>query len=315
MQCLKVYLKKPSEALREMINDLLSLGIESVDDIQISNTEQSIESNEQNKSVVDLNIRTNKGFVIVEMQVYKDKDFMKRAGLYIARSISNQHVKSSKEQKLSYNDIVPVYQILFLDYVEYDDERLYHYYTFEDVEYINKRVSLLNRLVIELPKISHYDESDSKNKWSFFFSKNGIINKSIIESMGKNMTDLFKRIELLSQDEIMQARYIREQDEIDVKYTNQKYYEDMLEEERQKTKIAHNEGVVAGRAEGIVTGRAEGIVTGRVEGIEVGRAEGIETGRAESRIAFAKTLLNNNEPMDKIILYTGLTIDEINELK
>ena len=117
--------------------------------------------------------------------------------------------------------------------------------------------------------------------------------------MGKNMTDLFKRIELLSQDEIMQARYIREQDEIDVKYTNQKYYEDMLEKEKQKTKIAHNEGVVAGR----------------VEGIEVGRAEGIEVGRAESRITFAKTLLSNNEPMDKIILYTGLTVDEINELK
>ena len=97
---------KPFEALRKMINDLLSLGIESVDDIQISNTEQSIESNEQNKSVVDLNIRTNKGFVIVEMQVYKDKDFMKRAGLYIARLISNQHVKSSKEQKISYNDIL-----------------------------------------------------------------------------------------------------------------------------------------------------------------------------------------------------------------
>ena len=55
------------------------------------------------------------------MQVYKDKDFMKRAGHYIARSISNQHVKTSKQQKLSYNDIVPVYQILFLDYVEYDD--------------------------------------------------------------------------------------------------------------------------------------------------------------------------------------------------
>ena len=65
----------------------------------------------------------------------------------------------------------------------------------------------------------------------------------------------------------------------------------MLEEERQKTKIAHNEGIVAGRA------------------------EGIEAGRAESRIAFAKTLLNNNEPMDKIILYTGLTIEEINKLK
>ena len=38
---------KPSEALRKMINDLLSLDIESVDDIQISNAEQSIESNEQ----------------------------------------------------------------------------------------------------------------------------------------------------------------------------------------------------------------------------------------------------------------------------
>ena len=97
---------KPSEALRKMVNDLLSLDIESVDDIQISNTEQSIESNEQNKSVVDLNIRTNKGFVIVEMQAYKDKDFMKRADLYIVRSISNQHVKLSKEQKLSYNDIL-----------------------------------------------------------------------------------------------------------------------------------------------------------------------------------------------------------------
>ena len=194
---------------------------------------------------------------------------------------------------------------------------------------------MLNRLVVELPKISHYDEADSKNKWSFFFSKNGIINKSIIESMGKNMTDLFKRIELLSQDEIMQARYIREQDEIDVKYTNQKYYEDLIEEAKQKTKIARAEGIVTGRAQGIVAGRAEGIVVGRAEGIVAGRAKGIVAGRAkgiaarraegieagrmecltESRVSFAKTLLKNNEPMDKITLYTGLTIEEINKLK
>ena len=46
------------------------------------------------------------------MQVYKGKDFMKRADLYIARSISNQYVKSSKEQKLSYNDVILVYQII-----------------------------------------------------------------------------------------------------------------------------------------------------------------------------------------------------------
>ena len=73
----------------------------------------------------------------------------------------------------------------------------------------------------------------------------------------------------------------------------------MLEEERR-----------LGREEGIKEGREEGIKEGREEGIKEGREEGIK----ENQIAIARGMKKDNIDVNSISKYTGLTIEEIENL-
>lgn len=58
-------------------------------------------------------------------------------------------------------------------------------------------------------------------------------------------------------------------------------------------------------------GRREGLEEGRAEGHEKGLAEGRAEGRAET----AKMMLEDGEPISKIMRYTGLTEEEIEKLR
>lgn len=54
---------------------------------------------------------------------------------------------------------------------------------------------------------------------------------------------------------------------------------------------------------------------GRREGLEEGRAEGRAKGLAEGRAETAKMMLEDGEPISKIMRYTGLTEEEIEKLR
>lgn len=58
-------------------------------------------------------------------------------------------------------------------------------------------------------------------------------------------------------------------------------------------------------------GRREGLEEGRAEGREKGLAEGRAEGRAET----AKMMLEDGEPISKIMRYTGLAEEEIEKLR
>lgn len=62
-------------------------------------------------------------------------------------------------------------------------------------------------------------------------------------------------------------------------------------------------------------GRREGLEEGRAEGLEEGRAKGLAEGRAEGRAETAKMMLEDGEPISKIMRYTGLTEEEIEKLR
>lgn len=54
---------------------------------------------------------------------------------------------------------------------------------------------------------------------------------------------------------------------------------------------------------------------GRREGLEEGLAEGREKGLAEGRAETAKMMLEDGEPISKIMRYTGLTEEVIEKLR
>jgi len=61
-------------------------------------------------------------------------------------------------------------------------------------------------------------------------------------------------------------------------------------------------------------GLVKGIEIGREKGIEIGREEGVEIGREKERYDFARKLLLEKMPYDKIASLTGLTLTQVNAL-
>lgn len=74
---------------------------------------------------------------------------------------------------------------------------------------------------------------------------------------------------------------------------------------------AHNAAVRMGHAEGLEQGLAEGKAKGLAEGLEQGLAEG----KHETQIQIAKNMLAAGLDPNLISTTTGLSPDEINDLK
>ena len=80
----------------------------------------------------------------------------------------------------------------------------------------------------------------------------------------------------------------------------------------------YGSGLSAAREQGLEEGRKEGLEQGIEQGIEqgleAGIAQGEASGRAEREIEMAKAMKSENEPVDKIIRYTGLSAEAIEKL-
>jgi predicted transposase/invertase (TIGR01784 family) len=100
--------------------------------------------------------------------------------------------------------------------------------------------------------------------------------------------------------------------------------EDLPEAERKAyywhlDQVNYEEGVIEHqRSEAKKEGIAEGLEKGIAEGLEKGNAEGLEKGIAEGKIEekleIAKNLKKDNLPVELIVKYTNLTIEEIEKI-
>ena len=73
---------------------------------------------------------------------------------------------------------------------------------------------------------------------------------------------------------------------------------------------ARNEGRAQGLEEGRAEGRAQGLEEGRTQGLEEGRAKGQQQKALEN----ARTMIADKLPLDKVALYSGLSLEEVKTL-
>ena len=66
--------------------------------------------------------------------------------------------------------------------------------------------------------------------------------------------------------------------------------------------------------EGRESGLAEGLEKGRNSGLAEGRKSGLAEGSNKEKLAIAKLMLQGKESLDKIVKYTGLSINQLNTL-
>ena len=85
-------------------------------------------------------------------------------------------------------------------------------------------------------------------------------------------------------------------------------FKELTQEEAME--MSRQDGYDLGIEKGIKQGRSEGFA----EGEKIGEERGEASGRAAEKFEMAKMMKSDNEPIDKIAKYTGLSVEDIERL-
>jgi predicted transposase/invertase (TIGR01784 family) len=200
------------------------------------------------------------------------------------RGVQEQAVKGKGWQY----ELKGVYTIAILDF-EFDDnaDKFQSYVKLMDVDTQAVFYDKLTFVYLEMPKFTKTEEELESHfdKWLYV-----IRNLHHLESMPARIQEkIFAQ--LFEQAEI--AKYAPQ--ERRAYEDSKKHYLDL--------KNALDTSFRQGKEEGIE------------EGIEIGIEKGIEKGKMERAIEIALEMLQNNEPIEKIMKYTGLSKTEIEKLR
>ena len=294
-----------------------------ITDVEYRNVEMLGLTKQDRKVFYDIYCHTsdNRDFV-VEMQHNPQKYFRDRALYYSTYTIQKQHDEAKKAFKRKLKNITkpfvwdyklyPVYVISILDYAMEHvgdwprDKFISHYLVKEEV--MNEVHSdSLHFIYIELPRFNKMLEnlSDESDKWTYLFNNLSKMNEIPEEFDENSFQDLFTtaKIANFTAEEIQ--RYTEEQ-KMSYDYQNCINY---------AVETAVEAAVKTATEKALAEGLEKGIAKGLSEGAAKGKAEGLVEGEAKRSLEIAKSMLEDNAPVELICKYTGLSKEEIIKLK
>ncbi|NEP34853.1 Rpn family recombination-promoting nuclease/putative transposase [Moorena sp. SIO3B2] len=226
--------------------------------------------------------------VIIEMQLWNVEAFEKRVVYNLCKTYGNQ-LKSGQ----GYFDLNPVIALTITDFKLFPstEKVISCFYFQEEEDHLPYQENELKLVFVELPKFTkQLEELESViDKWIFFIKE--APNLEIIPDQLREIPQLEQALTIANQAglSVSEVEKLRKQ-------------EMALEDARRAWSFAKREG------------REEGRLEGRLEGREEGRIEGREQGRLEEKQQIVKQMKAAGLPLNDIAQYTGLTIDEINQL-
>lgn len=243
-------------------------------------------SRESRTTIFDLHCVDDKGRkFIVEVQLAKQENIVNRAVYYAAQTITGL---GEKGDRFAYG-ISPVLTAVFMDFEIFGNSpECVHLAKLREKDGRSVSDTLVFAFV-ELPKFgkSLGELGTTLDKGLFLLKHIKELRKIPKSYAGSGFEPLFSSAEMarLTKEELKVIDYeqMRKWDE----YAIRKYNRNVRK-----------------------NARAEG----RAEGMAEGRAEGMEIGRKESLRETARAMLRDNLPIDKIILYSGLSEEEIRTL-
>ncbi len=265
----------------DFLNAVFGLkGDKRIVDLEFLNPRQTPEIDARKESIVDLLVQDQRGTkVIVEMQVAKIEGFEKRAQYYAAKTYCAHFGKGGR-----YHDLKKVIFLAITDYVVFPKKE---YYKSDHVILDNK--SYENDLkdfsftFIELPKfVKTIDQLKTiEDQWYYFF-------KHADES--ENIKEILARHPEIKEAYEVLDRFSWTENEL-------QWYEKII------MNTADAQGMLdAAQSEG------------RKKGLEEGERKGLEKGEKKKALEFARKLLKRNRPIEEIAEYTGLSVEEIQNL-
>ncbi len=275
------------ECLLHFINQLLEQeGEDKITSITYDNKEQLGRKVSDRYAVFDIYCITEKGeHIIIELQNAKQKNVTDRSLYYTTFPIQSQGVKGSWDYSI--NKIYSITILNFtLDYLKLPEDEYLH--TIQLYKRENKMLfyDKLMFIYLEMPKFKKREDelTNDFEKWMYF-----IKNLERLEKIPKKYRDtifekMFVAAEIAKLDKMEYRKYIKSKKAIN-DYDNAINY-------------AREEGKLEGRLEGKLEGRMEGELKGKLEG----------------KLEIVHTLLKMGKPIDEIVLITGLSKEQIEEL-
>ncbi len=262
---------------------------------------------------LDVRVRDENGrSYIVEMQVLNVAGFEKRILYNACKAYSNQLAAGEDYSLLS-----EVIALTITDFVMYEElpalKNRFRLRAEDNHEIYHGDLELI---FIELPKFlkSEAELESVLDKWLYFLRSARDL--TAIPAKLSDEPAIVKAFDIANK-----AGLTPEEME------DQERREIFIQDQRGALQFATTRALAEGAAKGMAKGLAEGLEKGLAEGLEKGLTEGLEKGlteglaagvnkgRSEGKVEIAVEMLKDGEPDGKIRKYTGLTDDEIEDLR
>lgn len=267
------------DLLIDFLNDLL-VGERSIKDITFLDKELLPEYMGDRGVIYDIYCTTEAGeHIIVEMQNRQQTNFKERALFYLSHTITRQGEKGARWEF----DLKAVYGVFFMNFrLEDTPHKLRTDIVLSDRDTHEVFSDKLRFIFIELPSFNKEEEECETDfeRWIYILKNMETLNRLPF----KARKAVFEKLE-----EIASVSSLN-QEEHELYWKSVNAY---------RTALSVNE---ASKREG------------REEGREEGRKEGKEIGKKLQSLAIARTMKQDNVPLNMIAQYTGLSPEEIEAL-
>ena len=278
--------EKNTDILIHFLNDMLIFKAP-IKEVQLLKTVQDPEIAIKKTSIVDIMCTDEIGnHYIVEMQVAKEKGFIKRAQYYAAKAYGSQ-LKIGDQ----YHQLKEVIFLAIADFIMFPDKKAYKSdhvildrdsfeYDLKDFSFTFLELGKFNKTIDQLSTIIE--------RWAYFFKHADETSKEDLAKITGNETIIQRAYEELD-------RFNWNEDELNA-------YEDWIKKQMDYEATLEQK-YDDGLAKGKVEGKAEGLV------------EGIAKGLAQAKLEMAIYMKNKGLDVNFISEATTLTIQEIINLK
>nr|VFJ74356.1 MAG: conserved hypothetical protein (putative transposase or invertase) [Candidatus Kentron sp. FM]VFJ74509.1 MAG: conserved hypothetical protein (putative transposase or invertase) [Candidatus Kentron sp. FM]VFK11757.1 MAG: conserved hypothetical protein (putative transposase or invertase) [Candidatus Kentron sp. FM] len=282
------------EVLEGFLSELLKDDIKIVEILE-SESNRAHAHDKSNR--VDLKVKNQKGeIVLIEVQYEREFDFFQRILFATSKAIVEHMAKSDL-----YENVIKVISVNILyfdlghgqDYIYHGETRFLGTHYHDELLLNEKQQRFFGK---EYPhefypeyyllKINRFDDiaRDSLDEWIYFLKN-------------EEIKDEFHARGLKKAREILDIMNLSEKERL--------AYEWHIEEIRYQASMDRSR---------FMDGHMEGEKKGMEKGMEKGIEEGMEKGKEEERMAMARIMKREGEPVEKIVKYTHLTPREVEGL-
>ena len=286
--------------LANLVANLLDIPLESIENIEIQNTEMVPDYLNQKFSRLDFRVKVNDEIINIELQVHFEEDYAERTLYYWSKLYSEQ-----LKVKDAYGDAEKTICINILNFNLFDCKEYYSSFKIMEESRHSILTDRFSIVFFELKKLKNARKNKPVEVWLDLINAETEGDLEMIESTTnvKDIHDIIFTIREMSADE--KTRYeaeMREKAIMDERSA-------LANSERRGFKRGIKKGEAIGLEKGKALGLEKGKVLGEKKGIEKGKALGIEEGMIKAKILMVDSLILNM----KLSLKDALKIAEITE--